>query len=401
MEQLKTVNVTTEEEQPVPMDVTSGEALSEGLGTNVAPKVVMGNQGTLLNVQDLEAPRTPPSPPSGSAQAPRTALSWLGEDQPSAKRSRIIKMTYAGNKTHEYDPDSPNPEIPCPKCHEITSILSFVCNQCGFHMFKPPPEATARERKLQLGLVQQYRPNTRSARSDAGRLKQTMKSHRKYANKTNPATGEPFKSIQDRFENDVLYRYRMLSQGWSIDMLGPLQSLLEENILTHKSHRTKAQIEQATTWYHTHPELGDGQTSAGNPDWNQTKVYRGQLQQNLAKVQSGQPVAPQFASLLQERFGMDVLVEETEAGDGEAQPSATAGEGPGTGTQSAWWSYTPSASTWDSTWYSGDASSSSAAAAPAWSSDEWPAPAAAPKKQYYPKPPTTKPPTNWWEDKKW
>ena len=184
-------------------------------------------------------------------------------------------------------------------------------------------------------------------------------------------------------------------------MLGPLQKLLEEDILSHKSLRTKAQIEQATTWYHTHPELGDGQTSAGNPDWNQTKVYRGQLRQNLAKVQTGQPVAPQFASLLQERFGMDVLVEETEAGDGEAQHSAAAGEGQGKGTQSAWWSYTPSASTWDSTWYSGDASSSSAAAAPAWSSDEWPAPAAAPKKQYYPKPPTTKPPTNWWEDKKW
>ena len=309
-------------------------------------------------------------------------------------------MTYAGNKTHEYDPDSPNPEIPCPKCHDITSILSFVCNQCGFHMFKPPPEATARERKLQLGLVQQYRPNTRSARSDAGRLKQTMKSHRKYANKTNPATGEPCKSIQDRFENDVLYRYRMLSQGWSIEMLGPLQSLLEENILTHQSHRTKAQIEQATTWYHTHPELGDGQTSAGNPDWNQTKVFRGQLQKSLVKVQSGQPVPPQFASVLQERFGMDVLVEEPEAGDGEAQPSAGAGEGPGVGTQSGWWSSTPSATTWDSTWYSGAASSSSAAAAPAWSSDEWPAPAAAPKKQYHPKPPTTKPPTNWW-DKKW
>jgi hypothetical protein len=313
-------------------------------------------------------------------------------------------MTYAGNKTHTYDPDSPNPEIPCPKCHEITSILSFVCNQCGFHLFKPPSEVTAKERKMQLGLVQQYRQNTRSARSDAGKLKQTMKSHKKYANKKHPITGEPFKSIQDRFENDVLYRYRMLSQGWSIEMLGPLQKLLEEDILPHKSLRTRAQIEQSTTWYTTHPELGDGQTSAGNPDWNQTKVYRDQLQKSLVKVQSGLPVAPQFASILQERFGMDVLVEEPEAGDGEVQPSAGAGEGPGTGTQSSWWSSTPSPPTWDSTWYSGAASSSSAAA-PAWSSDEWrSAPAAAPaKKQYYPKPPTTKPPTtntNWW-DKKW
>ena len=346
----------------MPMEVTSGEALSEGLGNNAgpskkselwligrgpefewrpapgeaqpsaeAPKVVMGNQGTLLNVEDLATPRTPPLPPSGSAQAPRSALAWLGEDQPSAKRNRVIKMTYAGNKTHTYDPDSPNPEIPCPKCHEITSILSFVCNQCGFHLFKPPSEVTAKERKETLGLVQQYRQNNRSNRSDAGKIKQAMKSHKKFAKKTNPVTGEPFKSIQDRFENDVIYRYRMLSQGWSIEMLGPLQKLLQEDILPHQSRRTKAQIEQATTWYTTHPELGDGQPSAGNPDWNQTKVYRDQL-------------------------------------------------------------------------HSGAASSSSAAA-PAWSSDEWrSAPAAAPeKKQYYPKPPTTKPPTtntNWW-DKKW
>jgi hypothetical protein len=224
-----------------------------------------------------------------------------------------------------------------------------------------------------------------------------MKSHRKFDQKINPATGAGYTSIQDRFENDVIYRYRMLSAGWSIEMLGPLQKLLTEDILDHQSRRTKAQIEQATSWYTTHPELGDGQPSAGNPDWNQTKAFRSKLREGLIDARSGQPVAPQIASVLQQQFGMDVFVEEVEAGDGEGQPSAGAGEGPGSGTQSTWWSSTPSPTSWDSTWHSGAASSSSAAA-PAWSSEAWwSASAAAPaKKQYYPKPPNTK-----WYDKKW
>jgi hypothetical protein len=226
-----------------------------------------------------------------------------------------------------------------------------------------------------------------------------MKSHRKFYLKINPATGAGYTSIQDRFENDVIYRYRMLSAGWSIDMLGPLQKLLTEDILEHPSRRTRAQIEKATTSYTTHPELGDGQPSAGNPDWNQTKAFRSKLREGLIDARSGQPVAPQIASVLQHQFGMDVPVreEEVDAGDGEGQPSAGAGEGPGSGTQSTWWSSTPSPTTWESTWHSGAASSSSAAA-PAWSSEAWwSASAAAPaKKQYYPKPPSTN-----WYDKKW
>ena len=215
-----------------------------------------------------------------------------------------------------------------------------------------------------------------------------MKSHKKFAKKNHPVTGEAYTSIQDRFENDAIYRYRMMSSGWTVDMLDPLQTLLTENILGDKaSRRTRAQIKDATSSYTTHPELGEGQPSAGNPDWNRTKNFRGQLREGLDEARLGQPVAPQIAGVLQ-HFGMDVLVreEEGDAVDGEGQPSADQGEGFGSG-QGTWWS-----STWQS-----DAASSSGAAAPAWSSDAWwsvPS-VAAPKKQYNPKPPNT------WYDKKW
>ena len=227
-----------------------------------------------------------------------------------------------------------------------------------------------------------------------------MKSHRKFDKKVNPATGEAYKSIQDRFENDAIYRYRMMSSGWTVDTIKPLQTLLTENILGEKpSRRTRDQIEAATSSYTTHPELGDGQPSAGNPDWNRTKDFRGKLREGLIEARSGQPVAPQIASVLQQQFGKDVPVreEEVDVDHGEGQPSAGVGEVSGSGTQSTWWSSTPSPTTWASTWHS-DAASSSGAAAPAWSSDAWwSASAAAPtKKQYYPKPPNTK-----WSGKKW
>ena len=227
-----------------------------------------------------------------------------------------------------------------------------------------------------------------------------MKSHKKFATKINPATGKPYQSLRDRFENDAIYRYRMMSTGWTVDMMEHLQKIITEPILGDKqSYRTREQIEAATSSYTTHPELGEGQPSAGNPDWARTKVGRGRFREGLIEARSGQPVAPQVASLLQQQFGMDVpvLEEEVDANDGEGRPSAGEGEGSGSGTQGTWWSATPSPTTWTSTWHS-DAASSSGAAAPAWSSEAWwSASAAAPtKKQYYPKPPNTK-----WSDKKW
>ena len=143
----------------------------------------------------------------------------MARGNPLPRELAFVEYTYAGGRTYTFDPDSPNPEIPCPKCHEITSILSVVCNQCGYQLFKPPSEATAKERKKGVGLFQQCRESNRSNRSDAGKLKQAMKSHRKFDQKINPATGAGYTSIQDRFENDVIYRYRMLSAGWSIEML--------------------------------------------------------------------------------------------------------------------------------------------------------------------------------------
>jgi hypothetical protein len=201
----------------------------------------------------------------------------------------------------------------------------------------------------------------------------------------------------------------MMSAGWSVDMMEPLEKLLVEPILGNKqSHRTREQIEAAKTSYTTHPELGEGQTSAGNPDWGRTKVGRSRFREGLLEARSGQPVAPQIASLLQQQFGMDgpVIEEEADTNDGEGQPSAGKGEGSGTGTQGSWWTSNPAPTTWTSSgaaassgWYSGAAASSSAAAEPTWSADAWwDKPAVPQKKQYYPKPPNT-----WWsgDPKKW
>ena len=236
-----------------------------------------------------------------------------------------------------------------------------------------------------------------------------MKSHKKFAKHNNPLTGEPFVSLRDRFEHDTIYRYRMMSAGWSADMMEPLQKLLTEPILGEKpSHRTKEQIQAAKTSYTTHPELGEGQPSAGNPDWGRTKVGRGKFREGLVVARSGQPVAPQVASLLQQHFGIDVpaIEEEEDTNDGEGQPSAGKGEGSGSGTQGSWWTPNPAPTTWTSTgaaaysgWYSGAAASSSAAAEPTWSAQSWwNKPIEPQKKQYWPKQPDT-----WWSGntKKW
>ena len=184
----------------------------------------------------------------------------------------------------------------------------------------------------------------------------------------------------------------MMSAGWSVDMMEPLEKLLVEPILGDKqSHRTREQIEAAKTSYMTHPELGEGQASAGNPDWGRS-----------------QPVAPQIASLLQQQFGMDVpaIEEEADTNDGEGQPSAGKGEGYGKGTQGSWWTSNPAPTTWTSSgaaassrWNSGTATSSTAAADPSWSADaSWNKPIEPQKKQYWPKQSDT-----WWSGntKKW
>ena len=359
------------------MEVTSDDKLSEGLGLEASAPAAA--------TEKLPAPRTPTRPPSGWDQAPGSASAAAGEGQPSAKRTRVVEYPDSQGRVHSFDPNAPNPEVPCPTCFELTSILSFTCNSCGYQLFKPASSETAREKKMAQGFIQQVRDSNRSNRSALGALKQVMKSHKKFAKKKNPFTGQAYTSIQDRFENDAIYRYRMMSSGWTVEMLNPLQKLLTEDILGDKpSYRTRDQIQAATSSYTSHPELGEGQPSAGNPDWNRTKNFRGQLREGLDEARSGQPVAPQIAGVLQ-HFGMDVLVREEE-GDGEGQPSADQGEGFGSG-QGTWWS-----STWQS-----DAASSSGAAAPAWSSEpRWSAStAAATKKQYYPKPPNT------WYDKKW
>ncbi len=79
-------------------------------------------------------------------------------------------------------------------------------------------------------------------------------------------------------------------------------------------------------------------------------MSRGEFRGGLVLARSGQPVAPQVASLLQQHFGMDVpTIEEEEApNDGEGQPSAGKGAGYGTGTQGNWWSSPAMPTSWTS-----------------------------------------------------
>ena len=263
-------------------------------------------------------------------------------------------------------------------------------------MFKPN-EKTAKQRKLDQGLRQEVRESTRSFRSATGTLKQSMKSHRNYKKHIDMNTGEPFKSIKDRFENDPIYRYRMMSVGWSADMCEPLQVLLETNILgDQQSKRTREQIQAAKVSYTTHPELGEGQSSAGNPDWGRTRVARNEFRGGLVSARSGLPVVPQVANLLQQHFGMDVptIEEEADPNEGEWQHSASKGAGHGTGNQGSWWTSSAAPTTWTTPgaaaassdwrgWDSAAASSSAAAADQTWSADtSWKRTAESQKQQY-------------------
>ena len=230
------------------------------------------------------------------------------------------------------------PGNPLPHVFTRNSLLSFTCGDCGYQVFKPSAKS-AKQYREDLGLRQQVRETTRGERSATAVLKQSMKSHRKYAKHVNLKTGLPFTSALDRFENDPLYRYRMMAAGWTAEMMEPLQQLLETPLLGDRpSRRTKEQIEASRTSYTTHPELGEGQTSAGNPDWQRTKIGREQFRGGLVMAQSGQAVDPEVAGLLQQHFGMDVPVIDE---DGEDHPSAGKGASRGQGN---WWSASSSTS---------------------------------------------------------
>ena len=256
----------------------------------------------------------------------------------------MVEHTYGDGKTFVFDPEVEAPEIPCPVCFIMNPLLSFGCGDCGFPFYKQN-EKSVKQMKEEMGFRQEVRESTRSARSASGHLKQSMKSHKKYAKHLHPVTKQPFVSILDRFENDPIYKYRMMAAGWSADMCEPLQKLLETKILgDRQSFRTQDQIRGARTTYVTHPELGEpgsgGLTAENyrNPDWARTKEHRGEFRGGLLLARSGQPVAPQVANMLQQHFNMDVpTIEEEDPNDGEGQPSAGAGAGYSTGNQGTWW----------------------------------------------------------------
>ena len=72
-------------------------------------------------------------------------------------------------------------------CFKITSILSFVCDDCGYQLFKPTSEVSTRQKKRDLGFIKQVRESNRSGRSALGELKQSMKSHKKVCYEEQPS----------------------------------------------------------------------------------------------------------------------------------------------------------------------------------------------------------------------
>jgi hypothetical protein len=114
-----------------------------------------------------------------------------------------------------------------------------ACSECGARVFKADPDSKA-ERKRAAGFLQEMKTAENGPRSDAGSFRQAMKGHLKFKKKVNTFTNEPYQSIQDRFDNDIMYQFRMLSNGRTREMLPGLQSLLQNPLLGDRQcHRRR------------------------------------------------------------------------------------------------------------------------------------------------------------------
>jgi hypothetical protein len=192
-----------------------------------------------------------------------------------------------------------------------------------------------------------------------GALKQALKGHRKYSKKINLNTGLPYASLLERYDNDVLYRFRMLCNGWERDMIPGLQDLLENPI--GGGRRTRAQIEEAQTSYVANPDLPGtefddawvGAEHAHNPDWEQTKEVRNRFMAGLlAHTDRDDPVEPWVRDILEQRFNAEYVT--VIAPEGEEQSSASFAKGAKGGPSSssaaaadAWWQPTDTAEWWE------------------------------------------------------
>lgn len=191
-----------------------------------------------------------------------------------------------------------------------------------------------------MGLVAEIKTQNRGPRSNRGALKQSLKGHRHYKKHVNPMTNQPFTSLLERFDHDVIYRFRMLSNGWSRESIPALQRFLEEPLVPQEhATRSRAAIERATHTYLANPEL-DGSNAwaeadhVSNPDWKRVKAVRDEFQQGRAQHRQLAPVVPWVAQTLERDFGYVDVVSEVEPASGEAQASAS-GSGSGKGAAAA------------------------------------------------------------------
>jgi hypothetical protein len=195
-----------------------------------------------------------------------------------------------------------------------------------------------------------------------GALKQALKGHRKYKYKINPNTGHYYTSLLERYDNDVVYRFRMLCQGWMRDMIPGLQELLEKPRFGGRiSHRTRAQIEEAETSYVANADLPGTEWDdawveaehAHNPDWKQTKEVRHKFMAGLwAHSHLDDPVEPWVGDILAQQFNVERVA--VIAPESEEQSSASFAKGAKEGRSSssaaaadAWWQPTDTAAWWE------------------------------------------------------
>jgi hypothetical protein len=276
------------------------------------------------------------------------------EGEPSSKRTRMI-LDDVGNFTF----DTEDPWIPCPSCGTSVSIRIIRCATCGTPLFKETTQSL-KERKIAQGQIRKLQTSNRGPRSDVGSLKQALKGHRKYFEKTNLKTGEPFASLLERYDNDVFYRFRMLCNGWERDMIPGLQALLETPI--GGGRRTREQIEEAQTSYVANPELSGTEVDdewtwaehARNPDWEQTKDVRNRFKEGLvAHSHRDDPVEPWVKDILEKRFNVPYV--SVIAPESEEQSSASFAKGAKGGPSSsssaaaadAWWQSNDAAEWWE------------------------------------------------------
>jgi hypothetical protein len=222
------------------------------------------------------------------------------------------------------------------------------CAHCGAALFKDSQRDTLFQRKQEAGVIAAVKWSNRSARSDLGALKQSLKGHKRYKNKVNPSTGVPYTSILERFDCEPLYRFRMMSMGWTRDMIPKLQDLIEKPILGDKpSLRSKEKIRGSGHYYVANPELdvtGELRNSAAydsNPDWKRTREQRHKFNQELQKFGENKPVQSWVAGVLEEGFGVEAEVDsdvEMET-PGEDHPSASWSDSASASAAAADWSW--------------------------------------------------------------